>query len=205
MSRHDGYFFDILGQWKDLVPYLKHPKFTEALNLYHWWKSDSEDGNEHPLIRGDDNLDLEEAYVYDRLDQPKDYTNIYWYVVPHDCVELNSIVLGTLMSLYFDKPIYSLIVEPPSDPSPHVILSNKQLQAGDVIYLPRGSNDRLKQPGDENQDLILYDLIYPTAPFFGDSWVENKRDQPIDSLVVTSSCPLEEMWSEMNYTLYYNK
>lgn len=69
--------------------------------------------------------------------------DIYWYCVPHDCVELNSIVTGTLISLYLNKSmneIYCISVSPENTYDRHIVICNKSLLSGDILILARNDS-----------------------------------------------------------------
>lgn len=189
----EAYFLDILAEWPKLAPFLSHPKFIQALNIYHWWNSEPEIGNDQPLLKR--LLSSDELYVAQKLKEC-DQNSPYWYCVPHECVELNIIVMGTLISLYTRQELFYLRVDPlPCDPTNyHIIVCNKPLKSGDIIELGGMSTQ-------QDDRLMLYDFIYPLMPFFGNSWAN--RNEKLEKLVVTNCTPLSQHWKEMNYVSYY--
>jgi hypothetical protein len=204
----EGYFFDTLGEWPKLFSYCNHGKFIEALNIYHWWNFRSEIGNSRPLIqfKSFEDSSIDESHVLDQLKLSfKPSTTPYWYCVPHDCVELNSIVMGTLVSLYTQKEVFCLCVTPIGVHDIHVVVCNKRLSSGDEIHLVRNEKGLVTAcHKDVVQDskIIIYDLIYPLTSFWGNSWIN--REKKLKKLTVLDSSTLKENWKDMNYVSYYH-
>lgn len=202
----EGYFFDILGEWAKFVPYLNAERFIESLNIYHWWNFRGKEGNTLPLIKTSDDMSEDESYVVDQLSS-SNVESPYWYCVPHECVELNSLVMGTLASLYTKREmneLYSLAINPENLCAYHVVISNKILSAGDMIHLARNKNNLITASHEDvvdNDKLILFDLIYPMMPFFGKSWVYRYKN--LRNLTVLGCDTLEKNWDDMGYTGYY--
>lgn len=216
------YFFNILEEWHKFMPYLYSNEFIESLNIYHWWNFQEENGNIEPLIRSNNKLSNDEKYIIDKLKNCNN-NDIYYYCVPHDCIELNNIVMGTLLSLYINKDktkIYHLSIAPEDYIyDKHIVICNKYLSTGDKITLVH-NNDKLSLISYDNVDnsnIILFDLIYPLMPYFGkrssasptgifdfgNSWSDNT--QKLENLIVLDCTTLQQQWDDMGYINYYNK
>lgn len=213
-----GYFYDILGEWQDLVSYIDNPKFIEALNIHHWWNFKEETGNKYPMIMTsnikditDDNTPhdyiLDSEYIKNKVKICDKYSP-YWYCVPGDCVELNSIVMGTLISLYLNKSkeeLYYVSLYPPHSPIDyHIVIINKYVNIGDKILFDK-DNMKVGKESLSSDKLIIYDFIYPLMTFFGKTWVSNERQNHLDLLEVSSCTTLEQNFISMNFNLYYKK
>ncbi len=205
----DGYIFDILNEWPRFLPYLETSSFIEALNIHHWWNFKEQNGSILPLMQKHDNMSTDEIYVIDKL-KSLNSKSPYWYCCPHDCVELNPIIMGTLISLYTNKSkkeLFYLSIVPNHTNSydQHIVVCNKQLFRDDIIHLFRNKNTLSTACHNDvmiNDKLILFDLIYPLMPFFGNSW--EIRNEKLEILKVKYCDTLENYWKSMNYVSYYN-
>lgn len=198
-----GYFFDIRGEWENMIPLLNNHHFIKSLNIYNWWNFIIQNNNTSPLIRiNKDDISEDELYVIGKLFDA-DNQNPYWYCVPHECVNLNPLITGTLASLYTQQPVFYLSLMPQGTHDVHVVVCNKQLSRGDIINLTRKDGlliNASHQDAINNDVLIIYDIIYPLMSFFGYSWFD--RTMKLDTLVVCQCTTLEDEWKSMGYMSY---
>lgn len=170
--------YDLLRNWHLLVPYLNHPQFLEALAIYKWW-SKIDDGEDKPLAywntlipecRDEDTMEI--------LNKVGNKHDIYWYCAPHQCVELNGIVLITLLELAFKQPFY--VVDLPG----HVLVSNFNNKATTIIAEGMSSDIEGK---------LIFDLYHQCM-----SWFNSTITKQYYGITFYTR---EDYWKTMNYPL----
>jgi hypothetical protein len=186
----DCYFFDILGEWDKLQPYVNDEKFKLKLKMYKWWNFKDVNSNQ-PLIDifngKTTNPDMinDLTYIKDKI-KVSTYRDVWWYCSPGDCIESSALILSTLLSLAFKQDFYIIHVGPNDNKwNSHQLLCNKKLDIT-TLRLIRDNNGKLITRKHNNEDIILYDLIYPLVPFFGKSW--DNREQQLDTLQILHNC-----------------
>lgn len=199
---------DFFSNWETLGHIFENPKFIWALNLRRWWSKNPEIGNNEPILYMDchnnpNALNIiqpdELKYITKKLNKCNMYSP-YWYCYPTDCVDLNSIVTGTLVSLTLNLPmkeLYCISIIPNDTYDPHVVITPNKCLVGDVLHFPKfGSNITHT----EKNNVILFDLIYPLSPFYGKSWAD--RNINLITANVVRSSDLESYWADMGYIQY---
>jgi hypothetical protein len=134
-------------------------------------------------------------FVQEQIDKDPTKTNPYYYCVPHDCVELNPLIMGTLVSLVHGLDLDSICVleiVPLDSFDKHVVISCKQLEPGDYS---------ISHEMTEETDILLYDLIYPLMSFVGYAW--DAREKKLDRVTVYSCMPLSQWNIDMGYFRNY--
>lgn len=182
----DASFFDLTNNWNKIKINTQNPKFREALNIYHWWTG-REGKDLLPLCK--EALSPDQKFIVQQNKEP------YIYCDPHECIDLNPIVMGTLLSIIKDidfSKLYVLSILPNGNSwDHHIIITDTNVKEGTTLYLKDEGN------------IILYDLIYPLMSWKGKSW--NNRNEDLTILGVTSSITLKDYWIQMNYISYYSR
>lgn len=188
-------FYDIVGKWKEIFsPLINHYAFLRALRVYRKWNF-VDDMDHNPLIFCNWNkehpfdhtyMSKDELEILCRVNDGITPTDVWWYVAPHQCIELNGIVMATLCRLAFpDKQFYMTTVVT-NNKSYHVVITDKKLTSGDALHLNTGTDE-----------VILYDLYYPCMSYFG--FCHNNRSEPLTDFTVLSSHEIAEAWGPTQY------
>lgn len=185
------HFFDTLNKWHELVPFVQHTEFVRAVNQRRWWQIKEQVGTTTPLlydILEKEVVSRDRQYVENKLNSCT-AQDPWWYCVPHDCVDLNPLVTGRLISLYLNKPLdqlYYISLLPNDAPSweYHVVITDTPLTEGKQYNVT------------PNSGVALYDLIYPLLPYQGDSW---HKQEPLVTATINHCLPLDELFRRMSY------
>jgi len=227
-------FFDVISNWEKLEKYTKHPRFLEALCIYRWWNfipcnSPLPLYTENARRTEEMKLIIESSEDIDFLKEMlnKEKKGPYLYCVPHDCIELNSIVMGTLLSLMTGKALKDLYVLSivPNDNSwnRHIVVSESEVEEGETFeYIHGGEGEKreiegeieivgiegkeieeggTKEGGKDMKRIIVYDFIYPLLPLRGNSW--HKREEKLMTLTISNCQNMDDIWTSMGYINYY--
>lgn len=179
-------FFD---SWHRLEPYLDDPAVTRARRIFQWWRGRDEDG---PLI--ENGVSDDEKWVVSKLASGPP---MYKLCVPHECVDLNPILLPPLLTVskVDESQLYVVGIAPVGSVDGHVVLTNQHLESSAVLRLSIDESD--------DADVIFYDLIYPLMPFFGKSWED--RSQDLADVKVNWCDKVEFNNESMGYTKYVDQ
>jgi hypothetical protein len=201
------YYYNIVNNWDNVFkPHLSSNDFIRALKLYISWHLDdiskiynnvSKDG----LIKivNKDKLSKDSLEIVDHLINED---SIYHYCVPHDCIELNGILMSKLCELVFpSQKFYVLTLE-----GRHTVISN---------FIPKDNKLIIKDISNNENGNNIFDLYYPCMsyfPFYKKTYNRynctddnNPRDYPPTDFNVLCIHDINEFWSKsvMNYVSYY--
>jgi hypothetical protein len=208
-----GRFFDVLNSWHQLLPYISHPETQRALEIYHWRRYQSNVDNSMALVSfvDDARTSPDVAYVKETIQQliddgidPK--LTPYWYCMPHECLDLNSLIMGTLASLSLGKEVYILVVVPfgvtvlEQRRSLHIVVSDRKCNRDDTIEI-RSADTNADADANAGTDIVIYDLIYPLMEFYPNSW-DARDGPPLDKLRVVSCISMSGSNIQMGYINY---
>lgn len=194
-------FFDIKTNWNKFIPYLTSKFFIQHMKIYKYWHFNLHyDG---PLIDIDLAMldtkipDTEDViFVKNKLNENPTITNPYYFCVPHDCIELNPLIMGALISLFYNinyDNIYVITITPIDSYDRHIVISTQKLSIGIMNIV----KDNIEN------SIILYDLIYPLCEFFGNSWVD--RSIKLEMVNIQSCSSLTSYIESMAYYFNYYK
>jgi hypothetical protein len=216
-----AYFFDILEEWDKINHLILNESFIHHVNIYKWWNNNAEDGLDTIVCKNQHNTE-DEKYIIEKANEfGRD--SPYWLCSPHQCVDINVLVMGSLASLILKSidlniPLYYLKISPFSivDNNPHiqqlydydyhVVVSNKYIEPNTVFdfkynHILAMSLKDVK----ENKEIILFDIIYPLMSFFGNQWSLNRRHLPLEKVKVTHCELLNTNMTSMKYKINYDK
>jgi hypothetical protein len=188
-------FVNLKDFWNEFIPFFENKEFIRAINLYHSWENKEEIGLSKPLIFTNRSTSFVDEFssqdsinVIESLKIDSSINNPAYLCVPGDCIELNNIVLGSLMRLLFKEEIYSLVITlNDEDLFRHIVLSTKYIEPGVIKY-------------DEDSDIVLYDLIYPLMKWSGSTF--EKREK-LKEIKIHDIRTLDKTWKDYNYISYY--
>lgn len=181
-------FFD---DWARLESHLDNPMVLRAKRIFQWWRLCDGDA---PLIAYGSSDD--EQWVLAKL-ATVERPSMYEICVPHECVDLNPIILPPLLQVsdVDNDKLFVVTITPIGSLDGHVVLANQYIEPGTMLKLLISIEDTRSEP-----DIVLYDLIYPLMPFYGRSW--ERREESLLDVVVKWCESVEDNNSAMGYSKY---
>lgn len=211
----EAHWYPMREKWVEkFLPHLSNQEFLDALYVYRgWWLTDPVELRDQPLCQSAFTSEFRSSpkYLCSRKsgdyseDEKEHLANLYpkgvsgktsldpeWYVVPHDCINLNNIVTWTLCRLVFPEVehFYSLTMVTPASHEHHTVITNKAVPVGTVLHF---SYDQGCFPG-----MYLFDLYYPfMSSYFGYDYMD--RSLPLSEATVFSCTRGDLNWSPTHY------